>query len=102
MTVTVCPRVALRPTLDAFYDDEETFFDTARIVDWTLIETETADVHPYDEFAYVLEGTMVITSAGESVSVGAGELAVVPAGSVGIYAAPSYSRTISLGGPNPT
>jgi quercetin dioxygenase-like cupin family protein len=101
MPVTVRHRVPLRRTLDAFYDDEEAYFTSARIVDWTLLRQEVCDVHPYDEFAYVLEGTLVMESGGQSVEVRAGEAAVVPAGSIGRYWTPGHVRMISLGGPNP-
>jgi quercetin dioxygenase-like cupin family protein len=101
MPVTARPRVPLRPTLDAFYDDEESYFGTARIVDWTLLRQEACDVHPYDEFAYVLEGTLVMESGGHDVRVQAGQAAMVPAGSIGRYWTPGHVRMISLGGPNP-
>jgi ethanolamine utilization protein EutQ (cupin superfamily) len=102
MPVTVLPRRPLAPTLDAFYDSEEAFFGTARIVDWTLLRQETSDVHPYDEFAYVLEGELVMESGGASVTVTAGQVGMVPAGSIGRYWTPGFVRMISLGGPNPS
>ncbi|MGY1745553.1 cupin domain-containing protein [Blastococcus sp. SYSU D00695] len=102
MPVTVRPRVPLRRTLDAFYDDEESYFPSARIVDWTLLRQEACDVHPYDEFAYVLEGTLVMESAGRSVEVGPGQVGMVPEGSIGCYRTPGHVRMISLGGPNHT
>jgi ethanolamine utilization protein EutQ (cupin superfamily) len=71
------------------------------MMEWELTAQEWVDEHPYDEFNYVLEGTLMVSCDGETVEVPAGSVVQVPAGSRGRYWAPEHARMLAVYGPNP-
>jgi len=71
------------------------------ILEWELRGEAWTDRHAHDEFAYVLEGRLLVSCDGVTVEAEAGDLVRVPAGSVGRYWAPDYARILGIYAPNP-
>ena len=71
------------------------------ISEWELTAESWTDHHPYDEYAYVLDGQLFVECDGVTLEVNKGELACVPAGSTGRYWAPVYARMLGIYAANP-
>ena len=67
--------------------------------EWELRGQEWSDVHPHDEWVYVLDGELHIEAGSVAVVGGAGALIRVPSGSRGTYRAPVHARILSVYGP---
>ncbi|MFG1477429.1 cupin domain-containing protein [Xanthobacter sp. V4C-4] len=72
------------------------------LMEWELRGEAWTDSHVHDEYAYVLEGRLLVSCDGETVEATVGDLVRVPAGSVGRYFAPTYARMLGIYAPNPT
>lgn len=72
------------------------------IMEWELRGEAWSDAHVHDEYAYVLEGRLLVTCDGETVEATTGDMVRVPAGSVGRYWSPDYARMLGIYGPNPS
>jgi uncharacterized cupin superfamily protein len=69
--------------------------------EWELRAEEWSDEHPHDEWVYVLDGELHVSSGGSQVVAAPGALVRVPAGGRGTYRAPVYARVLSVYGPRP-
>jgi quercetin dioxygenase-like cupin family protein len=103
MPPTVHPAAELcgAPRRHAFIAPDPNGWPTVALMEWELTAEEWVDEHPHDELNYVLEGTLFVTSDGETVEVTEGSVVCVPAGSTGIYRAPERARMLAIYGPNP-
>ena len=70
------------------------------VFEWELRGESWTDQHPHTEYNYVIEGQVLIESAGVTVAANAGDLVRVPAGAVGRYWAPRYARLLAIYGPS--
>ncbi|MFG1404120.1 cupin domain-containing protein [Xanthobacter sediminis] len=71
------------------------------MMEWALTGEAWTDSHVHDEFAYVLEGRLLVTCDGETVEATAGDMVKVPAGAVARYWAPEHARMLGIYAPNP-
>lgn len=71
------------------------------IMEWELTAESWTDEHVHDEYAYVLEGTLLVECDGVTVEASTGEMVCVPGGSIGRYWAPVYARMLGIYAPNP-
>jgi quercetin dioxygenase-like cupin family protein len=70
------------------------------VFEWELRAESWTDEHPHTEYNYVIEGQVLIESAGVTVEANPGDLVRVPAGVVGRYWAPTYARLLAIYGPS--
>ena len=71
------------------------------IMEWELTGESWTDEHAHDEYAYVLEGRLLVECDGVTVEATTGDMVRVPAGSLGRYSAPEYARILGVYAPNP-
>ena len=71
------------------------------LFEWELRAEEWSDLHPHDEFVYVIDGELVVESGGTAITAGAGSVVKVPGGARGTYRAPLFARVLSVYGPRP-
>ena len=70
------------------------------LFEWELTSESWTDQHPHSEYAFVLEGQLLVESGGVTVEAQAGDVVRVPAGAVGKYWAPTYARLLTIYGPS--
>jgi mannose-6-phosphate isomerase-like protein (cupin superfamily) len=70
------------------------------LFEWELTSESWTDQHPHCEYAFVIEGQLLVESGGVTIEALAGDVVRVPAGAVGRYWAPTYARLLSIYGPS--
>ena len=75
--------------------------NTAAFMEWELRAATWTDTHPHDEYNFVLDGELHVTSGGATVVARPGDLVRVEAGERGSYCAPVYARMLAEYDPNP-
>jgi ethanolamine utilization protein EutQ (cupin superfamily) len=70
-------------------------------MEWELTGAAWTDLHPHDEFNFVLEGELHVHSDGVTVVAGVGDLVRVVAHTTARYVAPVHARMLAVYDHNP-
>lgn len=70
------------------------------IGEWSLERAAWTDLHLHDEITVLLEGSLTVSTGGQSVTLRPGDRVAVPAGHRARYEASRYARMIFVYGPS--